>query len=144
MPERSSRPTVVVLGGINMDLVAIMTRIPDPGETVKGGEFLTYPGGKGANQAVAAARLGASVRMVGRVGNDGFGDSLMAGMSSHGIDVTGVSRDSEHASGVAVILLDEQRQNRIMVISGANETCDHVDIETTKRPLRIRCPDGPA
>ena len=96
MSPSATRPTVVVLGGINMDLVATAARMPAPGETLIGEAFLTYPGGKGANQAVAAARLGASVRMVGRVGVDAFGPVLLEGLRSEGVDVSGVPihRDS--------------------------------------------------
>ena len=82
LAKRESAPTIVVLGGINMDLIATAPRLPMPGETVRGGEFYTAPGGKGANRAVAAARLGASVRMAGRVGKDTFGPSMPRGSPS--------------------------------------------------------------
>ena len=123
----TGRPTVVVLGSINMDLVVHTHRVPGPGETIKGGELRTAPGGKGANQAVAAARLGASVRMVGRVGGDEFGDSLLAGLSSQSVDTSGVAVDSDHASGVAIILLDVEKENRIVVVSGANMECGRAE-----------------
>ena len=81
---------VVVLGGINIDLVAMTDRFPQAGETVVGDKFLTYPGGKGANQAVAAARMGARTAMIGRVGSDVFGEQLKESLSSNGVDVSGV------------------------------------------------------
>ena len=103
-------PTIVVLGGINMDLIAIAPKLPTSGETVVGESFYTAPGGKGANQAVAAAKLGANVRMVGRVGKDSFGPTLLDDLQGYDINVSGVAEDSENASGVAMILLDAQRQ----------------------------------
>ncbi len=118
-----------------MDLVAFTPRVPDPGETVIGREFMTYPGGKGANQAVAAARLGARVRMVGRVGADEFGPALLNSMSAHGIDVSRVYKDPERASGVAVIWLDAQRQNRIVIVSGANAACDGAQVEAVRAAM---------
>ena len=113
-------PTIAVLGGINMDLIGVAPKLPSPGETVIGEHFYTTPGGKGANQAVAAARLGANVRMVGRVGDDTFAPGLLDGLRGHGIDVQGVAEDPNNASGIAVILLDAQRQNHIVAIYGAN------------------------
>ncbi len=135
MISDSGRPTVVVLGSINMDLVVHTARVPEPGETIKGGELRTAAGGKGANQAVAAARLGASVRMVGRVGGDEFGKSLLAGLTSHGVDVSSVTVNADHASGVAVILLDAEKENRIVVVSGANMECGHEEEEAAARAL---------
>ena len=117
-------PTIVVLGGINMDLIAVAPRLPTSGETVVGESFYTAPGGKGANQAVAAAKLGANVRMVGRVGKDSFGPTLLDDLRGYDIDVSGVAEDSENASGVAMILLDAQRQNHIVAVYGANAACD--------------------
>ena len=118
------QPTIVVLGGINMDLIGVAARLPEPGETVVGDRFYTAPGGKGANQAVAAARLGAKARMVGRVGEDAFGPTLLAGLRSSGVDVRGVAEDADYPSGIAIILLDADRQNHIVAIYGANEACD--------------------
>ena len=129
--------TVVVLGSINMDLVVETERVPAPGETIKGGELRTAAGGKGANQAVAAARLGARVRMVGRVGGDGFGETLLAGLVSHGVNVASVAVDESHASGVAIILLDADRENRIVVVSGANMECGRDEVEAAGRALEV-------
>ena len=111
--------SIVVFGSINMDLVAHAPRIAKPGETLFGTDFTTVPGGKGANQAVAVARLGGDVRMVGAVGDDGFGQELRAGLADAGVDTRGVAT-SAGASGVALIILDAAGENSITVISGAN------------------------
>ncbi len=113
-------PHIVVVGSLNMDLVVQVPTIPAPGETVLGDHFATIPGGKGANQAVAAARLGAKVSLIGRVGNDAFGEQLLANAQREGIDVTHVGRDETAASGVAMIAVDANGQNSIAVASGAN------------------------
>lgn len=110
---------IVVVGSINMDLVT-RAKIPVPGETVIGGDLRAFPGGKGANQAVAAARLGASVAMVGRVGHDVFADRLLDNLAAAGVDLTHVSRDKKAATGVALIVVDDSGQNSIVVASGAN------------------------
>ena len=128
-------PTIVVLGSINMDLVGTAPRLPSPGETVLGGDFSTAPGGKGANQAVAVARMGASVRMIGRVGNDVFGPQLLDNLKGNGVDVSGVMEDPGAASGVAMILLDASRQNRILVASGANMSCDDTQVNAVTSAL---------
>ena len=103
-----------------MDLVALSPRIPAPGETIIGHSFQTAPGGKGANQAVAAARLGGQVTMVGRVGTDAFGDALLQNLAANGVDHHLVLRDEEAASGVAIIVVDDAGENVIVVLSGAN------------------------
>ena len=113
-------PHIVVVGSLNMDLVVQVPTIPAPSETVLGDNFATIPGGKGANQAVAAARLGAKVSLSGRVGNDAFGKQLLANAQREGIDVTHVGRDETAASGVAMIAVDANGQNSIAVASGAN------------------------
>ena len=123
---------VVVLGGINMDLVATVERFPMAGETVVGRAFTTYSGGKGANQAVAAARLGAQVRMVGRVGDDAFGHQLRHGLAIEGIDVAGVGVESGSASGIAVIQIDGSAQNQIVQVWGANQTCGEKEVERVR------------
>ena len=135
MSPSAKQPTVVVLGGINMDLVATAARMPAPGETLIGEAFLTYPGGKGANQAVAASRLGASVKMVGRVGRDTFGPVLLEGLRREGVDVSGVAEDTERLSGVAVILLDADRQNYIVAVYGANMACDGAQVRAVEQAL---------
>jgi len=106
-----------------MDLVTFSPRFPRPGETVVGNRFLTYAGGKGANQAVAAARMGARSAMVGRVGGDIFGPQLLDGLAAAGVDISGIGVNSEGSSGIAVIGVDETAQNCITQILGANTTC---------------------
>ncbi|PKB64603.1 MAG: ribokinase [SAR202 cluster bacterium Io17-Chloro-G2] len=127
--------SVVVLGGINMDLVSITPRFPQAGESVVGTRFLTYPGGKGANQAVAAARMGARTAMVGRVGDDIFGPQLLATLESNGIDLSGISVSPGVSSGIAVIDIDESAQNRIIQILGANDTCGPDEARAVTRSL---------
>ena len=107
--------TIHVLGSLNMDLV----RLPQPGETVLGDTFTQVPGGKGANQAMAAARLGANTRLVGRVGQDSFGDDLLASLDQGGVDLSAVTRDAASPTGIAAIAVTPQ-QNQIIVIPGAN------------------------
>lgn len=111
---------VVVVGSINLDMVVHAKRLPAAGETVMGSGFATHHGGKGANQAIAAARLGAVTAMIGCVGEDAFGTTLLQGLRSGGVDVSGI-RVVEGASGVAVIQVDARKENRITVIAGANE-----------------------
>jgi len=103
-----------------MDLVVRAPRHPQLGETILGGDFQTFPGGKGANQAAAAARLGAVVKMIGRVGRDAFGDSLLSTMKRDNVDTTYIRRDGRLPSGVASITVDAAGQNTIVVVSGAN------------------------
>ena len=129
------KPVMVVLGGINMDLVGTTERMPAPGETVFGQSFHTAPGGKGANQAVAAARLGAEVRMVGRVGQDEFGPVLLDGMRREGIDISGVASDPNNSSGIAMILLDGRKENYIIAIYGANLASDHEQVKAVESAL---------
>lgn len=119
----SSRKPIVVVGSINMDLVASTPRIPGAGETLTGHGFTTTPGGKGANQAVAAARLGYPVRMIGAVGDDVFGQALIDNLAASGVNTEGVSRLSG-PSGVAPIFVAENGQNAIVVIPGANGKVD--------------------
>ena len=129
------RPVIVVFGSIIMDLTALAETLPEAGQTVVGDLFYTLPGGKGANQAVAAARLGAEVRMVGRVGDDPFGATLLDGLRSEGIDVDGVGVDPDNASGVAMIWLDASRENRIVAVYGANLACDETQLGAVERAL---------
>jgi len=120
---------IVVVGSLNMDLVVRMPQIPRPGETLLGGVFKTFPGGKGANQAVAAARLGARVSMVGCVGSDAFGQELRTSLAREGIDTTYVSIQPDEATGVALIQVDAQGQNSIAVASGANFRLTGAEVE---------------
>jgi ribokinase len=123
---------IVVVGSINMDLVVRAPRHPEPGETILGSSFQTFPGGKGANQAVAAARLGGAVRMIGRVGTDSFGDSLLATLQKDRIDTSFVRRSADTASGVALITVNEQGQNTIVVVPGANGKLSPQDIRDSR------------
>jgi ribokinase len=116
----SNRPTILVVGSINIDLVVRAARMPSPGETVLGSGFVTSPGGKGANQAVAVARLGGTCRMIGRVGEDAFGESLLTNLKAEGIDCTDVIPTPGAATGVAMIIVDSKGENSIVVASGAN------------------------
>ena len=122
---------VVVIGSLNMDLVTRAPRLPRGGETLIGQSFSTIPGGKGANQAVAAARLGAQVSMVGCVGSDAYGQQLREGLLAEGIDCQAVGV-VEGSSGVALIVVDDNSQNAIGIVAGANgalspDVLDNVD-----------------
>lgn len=119
---------IAVVGSLNMDLVVRSPRIPVPGETIIGRDFQMLPGGKGANQAVAAARLGAQVSMVGRVGNDAFAGALLNNLTVNNVDCTYVTRDPESATGVALITVDDAAQNTIVVASGANMCLTPTDV----------------
>ncbi len=120
---------IVVVGSANMDLVCTAKRIPSPGETIWGDRFETFHGGKGANQAMAAARLGSDVRMVAKVGGDDFGRQLREGLSSASVNVEAVTTASDVASGVALISVDARGQNSIIVIPGANAELRPEDID---------------
>jgi len=130
-----SRPHIVVLGGINIDLVTVTPRFPAAGETVVGSRFLTYGGGKGANQAVAAVRMGARTSLAGRVGDDLFGPQLLEGLMAAGVDTGAVGVEPGASSGIAVINIDSAAQNRIIQIPGANHTCGPTDAERAIRLL---------
>lgn len=124
---------ITVVGSINMDLVVGTERFPKQGETVLGNLYTTVPGGKGANQAVAAARLGGKVGMIGAVGTDPFGDDLASNLKNEGINTGGIKR-VEGPSGIANILLSEG-DNRIIVVPGANHELKPQDIDTCKRAI---------
>lgn len=117
---RDGAGRVVVVGSVNVDLVAVVDRLPGHGETVIGGQFERHWGGKGANQAVAAAQFGAAVCFVGAVGNDEFGEPAIEALSAEGIDTSHVARISGMSTGVALIVVDAAGQNQIAVASGAN------------------------
>lgn len=124
-----SRPHVVVVGSANTDMVIKVEHIPAPGETVIGGKFIMAAGGKGANQAVAAARLGAHVTFVARLGKDVFGEQAIAGYEREGIDTSFIVRDPDAPSGVALIFVDANGENSIAVASGANARLTPDDVE---------------
>ncbi|MEP6894302.1 MAG: ribokinase, partial [Chloroflexota bacterium] len=122
-------PDILVIGSLNTDLVVRAPRFPQPGETISGEDLQVIPGGKGANQAVAAARLGANVSMLGRVGKDNFGDFLLENLKSNHVDSKLVQRD-EASTGTATIIVDESGQNSIVLSAGANGKVSPADIES--------------
>jgi len=126
---------IVVLGSANTDMIVKLDRIPKPGETVIGGEFSTAPGGKGANQAVAAARAGGSVAFVGRVGADDLGAAAIEGYVRDGIGIEHVLRDPAAPSGVALIFVDKNGENSIAVASGANARISSDDIRRAEKGI---------
>jgi ribokinase len=123
---------VAVVGSINMDLVVRVPRFPIAGETILGGVFQTIPGGKGANQAVAARRLGAAVTMIGRVGGDAFGGLLKRNLAQEGISTDRLTVDDEQATGVALITVETSGENTIIVVPGANGQMTTADIEAAQ------------
>jgi ribokinase len=125
----SGAPQLLVIGSLNTDLLVQVGSLPGPGETVTGGVFEMAGGGKGANQAVAAARAGASVAMVGAVGTDEFGERLLADLAGEGVNVDGVARLPGVATGLAAIVVDEEGENQIAVASGANHALGAGDVE---------------
>ncbi len=126
--------SIVVFGSINMDLVVRTPRLPAPGETLTGHTFFTAPGGKGANQAVACARLGAPTRMVGRVGDDLFGEQLRASLRTAGVQDDGVLT-APGPSGVALIAVDDAAENTIVIVPGANGAVGGDDISRLEQAL---------
>ena len=118
-----------------MDLVTFSPRFPEPGETVVGTRFITYAGGKGANQAVAAARMGARSAMVGRVGGDMFGPQLLDGLAGSGVEISSVGVNLDQSSGIAVIGIDESAQNCITQVLGANNTCGPAEAAAVRHAL---------
>ena len=119
-------PSIMVVGSINLDLVARCERLPRPGETLTGATFARVPGGKGANQALAAARLGAGVALVGSVGSDPFAEEALALLAEGGVDL-GAVRRVEHPTGVALIVVGEDGENQIVVAPGANADAEAGD-----------------
>jgi ribokinase len=130
-----NRKPIVVVGSINMDLVVRADRIPLPGETVHGSDFQMHPGGKGANQAVAAARLGYPVRMIGRLGSDAFGEKLRTQLVQGGVDIAMV-RTCKGPSGIAVIAVARNGENAIVVTPGANALVSPADIDENIDAIR--------
>jgi ribokinase len=116
----ASAPRIVVLGSINMDLVIRCAHLPHPGETIIGKSCTEVPGGKGANQAVAASRAGGEVTMIGRVGDDAFSDRLLANLKNQHVNICNVKPTLDCPSGVAVVAVDDHGENAIMVVPGAN------------------------
>lgn len=126
---------IVIVGSVNTDMIIQLDRIPRPGETVIGGDFSTAPGGKGANQAVAAARAGGKVTLVARVGNDALGRQAVEGFVAEGIDTSHVRSDPDTPSGVALIFVDAQGENSIAVASGANARLTAEDVRDAREAI---------
>lgn len=120
---------VLVFGSISMDLTTYVPTLPRLGETLRGSAYITVPGGKGDNQAVAAARMGAETAFIGRVGNDQFGEEVKRIVSGEHVDVSGLIKDPEHDTGLAVISVDANADNVIIIISGANMAIDDSDLK---------------
>lgn len=133
MPLRDK--PIVVVGSVNMDLAARTPHIPTAGETVSGYDFQTHPGGKGGNQAVAIARLGHPVHLIGRVGTDDFGDQLRGHLASAGVDLSAL-QTSEGPSGVAIIVVSDAGENSIVVVPGANALLKPQDIDDHRALVR--------
>jgi ribokinase len=150
VPSPTMAGNVYVVGSVNVDLVVTAATLPGPGETVAGGTFERHGGGKSANQAVAAARLGARVRMVGAVGDDDLGEEAVAALREEGVDVSAVARLEGSATGVALIVVDRAGENQIAVASGANAELGADAVEATLRGadggvvlLGFEVPDAP-
>ncbi len=126
---------IAVVGSINMDLVVRTPRMPQPGETVKGHDFHVIPGGKGANQAVAAARLGADVNMIGSIGNDDFGRRQQECLGQDGIDLSFLTVDMARATGIAMITLDQAGQNSIIISPEANGAVSADQVDSAKEGI---------
>ncbi len=127
-----ARPKILVVGSSNTDMIIKLDRIPQPGETILGGEFATAAGGKGANQAVAAARAGGDVTLIARVGRDMFGEKAVAGFVQDAIHVQHVTRDPAAPSGVALIFVAKDGENSIAVAGGANGRLSPADVKKAK------------
>ena len=127
---------VIVVGSVNIDLVAAVETLPAVGETVTGARFSRHHGGKGGNQAVAAARLGAPTTFVGAIGDDEFGADARGGLEAEGVDVSALRVVPGEATGVAVILVDARGENVIAVASGANAALTSADVSAALDALR--------
>jgi ribokinase len=133
------KPALVVIGSIGIDFVVSVDKLPAPGETVLGSNFQMIPGAKGANQACAAGKLGSesvAVKMIGRVGNDTFGDRTKASVSAAGVDVSAVHTTRSQATQVALIWVDKSGQNSIVVAPGASNELLAADVEAMRKTLR--------
>lgn len=126
---------IVVFGSLNMDLVVKTPQLPVVGETIAGESLAMIPGGKGANQAIAVSRLGIPCQIVGRVGKDSFGEHLLQSLQTNGVDTTGVLIDETAHTGVALITVDQNGENQIIVIPEANGNLDETDVERLRPHL---------
>lgn len=131
----SSKPKIAVVGSINMDLVVRCDHLPAKGETVIAHSSVELPGGKGANQAVAASRFGGDVSMIGRVGNDSFANRLLDKLSQENVSVHHVQKSEECASGLAVVMVEDSGENLIVVSPGSNGLVDNTDLESAKATI---------
>ena len=131
-----TKNSILVVGSSNTDMIIKVQRIPKPGETILGGEFASAAGGKGANQAVGAARAGGAVTLIARVGKDMFGDKAVAGFIADGINVDYVVRDRNCPSGVALIFVGQNGENSIAVASGANAKLIPADLKKARSAFR--------
>ena len=129
------RSDIVVVGSLNADLVTRLDRFPAPGQTVAALDFAVYAGGKGANQAYAAARLGGKVSMVGCLGQDAYGELLARSLRDVGVNLSGVTREADAPTGVALIALDASGENQIVVVAGANARLDPARLEASESSL---------
>lgn len=129
------KPKILVVGSSNTDMVIKADHLPEPGETILGGTFFMNPGGKGANQAVAAARLGGSVVFICKTGNDIFGRQSVQLFQEEGIDTSYILSDSKHPSGVAMIAVDKNAENCIVVASGSNATLSPTDLQKAETAI---------
>ncbi|MBC7328556.1 ribokinase [bacterium] len=128
---------ILVVGPSNTDMIIKLERLPTPGETIIGGEFATAGGGKGANQAVQCARLGAPVILLARIGKDPFGDRSVEQFQMEGIDTSFIIRDAEHHSGIALIFVDKKGENMIAVAPGSNSFLSKADVEMAREAFKI-------
>lgn len=128
--------SIWVIGSINTDMVVTAKSLPRPGQTVIGDTFFINAGGKGANQAVAAARLGGNVSMVGNLGQDSFGDDAVMRLTREKVDCSHISRDNQQPSGVALINVDSTGENQITVVLGANQTLDRRQVKTAFESIK--------
>jgi len=129
------RSDIVVVGSLNADLVTRLDRFPAPGQTVAALDFAVYAGGKGANQAYAAARLGGKVSMVGCLGQDAYGELLARSLRDVGVNLSGVTREADAPTGVALIALDASGENQIVVVAGANARLDPARLQASESTL---------
>ena len=136
MIENMNRPSIVVIGSSNTDMVIQSPHLPAPGETILGGVFFMNAGGKGANQAVAAARLGGNVSLIAKVGKDIFGKQAIRLFKNEGIDTSSVLKDSDLPSGIALITVDDKGENCIVVASGANATLSTRNLKKFKEKIQ--------
>ncbi len=130
------KKSIAVIGSSNTDLVVMTPNFPKPGETIMGGAFNTFAGGKGANQAVAASRLGGDVTFIARLGKDDFGDAAIKGFEKDTINTQFVYRDEKHPSGVAIIMIDDSGENVIVVSPGANNQLSPDDISKASEVIK--------